>query len=218
MTGAVPPPIGSDWKVWARQISDFVRRNLTRLQFRNGVDVATEDGIILWDEANGYPVVSKDGSYRQIVLADGYGQFVRTTDVTAASANTAYAVTFDTAVLADGVSIGSPASRIVMEEGGEYFFAFSCEIRSTSSSTVTFYFWPRINGVDIQNNTIINALHRNDAVNVVTRSGIFNVSAGDYLEVMWAVTDTAGRLNASAATAFSPAAPAATLSVSRFRA
>lgn len=69
MTGAVPPPVGSDWKVWARQISDFVRRNLTRLQFRNGVDIATDDGIILWDEDNGYPVVSKNGEYARITLA-----------------------------------------------------------------------------------------------------------------------------------------------------
>jgi hypothetical protein len=34
--------------------------------------VATENGIILYDNVNGYPVVSKDGEFRQIVLADGY--------------------------------------------------------------------------------------------------------------------------------------------------
>jgi len=49
----------------------------------------------------------------------------------------------------------------------------------------------------------------------VSRAAKFDVSAGDYLQVMWAVDSTNGFLDASAATAFSPAAPATTLAITR---
>ena len=60
-----------------------------------------------------------------------------------------------------------------------------------------------------------NALHQNDAVLVVSRSAIFDVSAGDYLEAMWAVDGTNGFLDATTATAFAPAAPASTIAITR---
>ena len=41
-------------------------------------DKVTEDGILLWDR-EGYPVVSKGGEFRQIVLADGYASLQRST-------------------------------------------------------------------------------------------------------------------------------------------
>jgi len=60
-----------------------------------------------------------------------------------------------------------------------------------------------------------NALHQNGATLVVSRSAIFNLSAGDYLESMWAVDSTSGFLDATAATAFAPAAPASTIAITR---
>jgi hypothetical protein len=52
----------------------------------------------------------------------------------------------------------------------------------------------------------------------VSRSAIFQVNAGDYLEVMWATTSTSGYLQATAATGYAPAAPSTSLSVTRIRA
>jgi hypothetical protein len=60
-----------------------------------------------------------------------------------------------------------------------------------------------------------NALHQNGAVLVVSRSAIFEINAGDYLEAMWAVDNTSGFLSANAATAFAPAAPASTIAITR---
>ena len=92
---------------------------------------------------------------------------------------------------------------------------FSAQISSTSSSTVRFWFWPRVNGSDVAGSTMVNALHQNGATLVVSRSAILNLTAGDYLEAMWAVDSTSGFLDASAATAFAPAAPATTISITR---
>ena len=214
MSAIAPPPVGPDWKVWARQLSAFLSRSLVRLQFKTQNDTAAEDGVMLWDGVSGYPVVSKNGVWRQIVLEDGHYNCGIAADQAAASANTAYALTY-TAGTASGIANGSPASRIVFDEGGEYMVSFSAQISSSSSSTVDFWFWPRVNGANVAGSTMKNALHNNGAVLVVSRSAIFNFTAGDYLEVMWAVSNTSGFLNASAATAFAPAAPASTIAITR---
>jgi hypothetical protein len=214
MSALLPPPVGPDWKVWARQVSTYLTRALPSIQFKTGGETAATNGIFLWDDVNGYPVVSKGGEFRQIVLSDGQYEGAITTDQVAAVINTPYALTY-TAATADGITNGTPASRLVFEEAGHYMASFSAQVTSTSSSTVTFYFWPRINGVDAPNSTIVASLHQNDATTVVSRATTFDVQAGDYLEVMWAVDRVDGYLEATPATAFSPAAPATTLGITR---
>jgi hypothetical protein len=210
----IPQPIGDDWKAWGGRLVRHLTRAMPRLQFKVADSNPSENGIIAWDDVNGYPVVSKGNEWRQIVLEDGHYAGAVTSDQTAAAADTAYALTYSSSI-AEGVANGTPASRIVFEEAGEYMVAFSAQIASTSSSTVTFWFWPRVNGVDVAGSTMKNALHQNGSVLVVSRSAIFNFSAGDYLEAMWAVDSTSGYLNASTATAFAPAAPASTISITR---
>lgn len=210
------PPLGPDWKQWGRQLSLYLQRNLAKLAFKSADDNPSEDGVILWDRESKYPVVSKDGAFVQIILEDGHASLYRTTDVTAAAINTAYAITYDAP--SGNVGIDRDAtdnSKIVFDEAGEYLVMFSAQISSTSSSTVKFYFWPRLNGTDASNNTIIYSLHQNDATVVVSRSAKFDVSAGDYLQVMWAVDSTSGFLDASAAASPIPAAPATTLHITR---
>lgn len=208
------PPVGPDLRVWAQQLTRALLRGLVRLNFLSSSDIPSENGIILWDDVNGYPVVSKNGEFRQIVLEDGNYSGNITTNATAAAVNTAYALTY-TPIVQEGITNGTPASRIVFEEAGEYMVAFSAQIASTSSSTVNFWFWPRVNGVNITGSTMKNALHQNNSILVVSRSAIFTFAAGDYLEAMWAVDSTSGFLDASAATAFAPSAPASTISITR---
>ena len=214
MPAPILPPIGPDLRQWGRQLSLYLQQNLAKLGFKTETDNPSENGVILWDEVNGYPVVSKNGEFRQIVLEDGHYTGGITTDQTAASTDTAYALTY-TSSSAEGITNGTPASRIVFEEAGEYMISFSAQIASTSSSTVNFWFWPRVNGVDVAGSTMKNALHQNGATLVVSRSVIFNFAAGDYLEAMWAVDSTSGFLDATAATAFAPAAPASTIAITR---
>lgn len=214
MTAPTLPPVGPDLRVWATNLTRALLRGLVRLNFLGQDDVPSENGIILWDDTNGYPVVSKNGEFRQIVLEDGNYSGGITSDQTAAAINTAYALTYTPSVQ-EGITNGTPASRIVFEEAGEYMVAFSAQISSTSSSTVNFWFWPRVNGADVSGSTMKNALHQNGSVLVVSRSAIFTFAAGDYLEAMWAVDSTSGFLSAAAATAFAPAAPASTISITR---
>jgi len=155
------PPVGPDFKVWAEKFSAWLMRTRSFLTHRRDYDSAAEDGVILWDRENKYPVVSKDGAFVQIVLEDGQYAGAVTTDQTAASTNTAYALTY-TSSIAEGVTNGTPASRLVFAEAGQYMISFSAQIASTSSSTVNFWFWPRINGTDVTGSTMKNALHQNN--------------------------------------------------------
>ena len=214
MPSPILPPVGPDLRQWGRQLSSYLQRNLAKLGQKTADDNPSEDGVILWDRENKYPVVSKDGEFVQIVLEDGQYAGAVATDQTAAATNTAYALTY-TSSIAEGVTNGTPASRIVFAEAGQYMISFSAQIASTSSSTVNFWFWPRINGTDVTGSTMKNALHQNGSVLVVSRSAIFDLNANDYLEAMWAVDSTSGFLDATVATAFAPAAPASTIAITR---
>jgi len=214
MSAILPPPVGPDWKVWGRQLSTYLGRALSRMQFKAGNPVPAENGILLWDDVAGYPVVSKNGEFRQIILEDGNYAGAISSNVTAAAADTAYALTFTSSV-SNGIANGTPASRIVFSEAGEYLINFSAQIASSTSSSVSFRFWPRKNGTDVTGSTMVNSLHTNGATFVTSRSAIFQFAAGDYLEAMWATTDTSGYLDATAATAYAPAAPAATIGITR---
>ena len=214
MSAPILPPVVGDLAQWGRSLTRYLTQNLYKLGFKTTDSNPSENGVILWDDVNGYPVVSKNNEFRQIVLEDGHYDGTVSTNQTAASANTAYALTFSPDV-SDGIVNGTPASRLVVDEAGEYFISFSAQIVSSSASTVTFWFWPRVNGVDVSKATMKNSLHNNGAVFITSRSAIFQLNAGDYLETMWAVDSTDGSLQTAAATAFAPAAPAATISIVR---
>lgn len=211
-----PPVLGAEVREWARETNLFLRRNLGRLFFKTETDNPSENGVFLWDDTNGYPVVSKGGEFVQVILEDGHCSLYRTTDVTATAADTAYAIQYDTPTGNKSISLDSTdPTKIVFDEAGEYLIMFSAQLTSSSASTVNFYFWPRLNGTDAPNNTMVNSLHNNGATFVASRSAKFDVTAGDYLQVMWATSSTSGFLDAQAATAFSPAAPASTVHITR---
>ena len=215
MTAPVLPPLGPDWKQWGRQLSSYLSRQLPRLFTKSTGDNPSENGILLWDEVFGYPVVSKNGEWRQVVLEDGHADYIITADVTAAAANTAYKLTYDAMSHNHGITLGTPASRIVFEEGGQYVLSFSAQVSSTSGSTVHFYFWPSINGTNVDNSAMTTALHQNNATMVTSRTQVFTLAAGDYLEVNWMVDNVNGFLNYTAAASPRPALPASTLSITR---
>ena len=209
-----PEPRGDDWMAWGRRLMLYLGQTRSQLVQQTGGESAAEDGVIMWDRTNEYPVVSKNGEWRQIVLEDGHYDGTISTDQTAASTNTAYALTF-IEDLAEGITNGTPASRLVVDEAGQYSVTYSMQMASTSASTVRMWFWVRINGTDVPKSAMENTLHQNGSTLVVTKSAILQLSAGDYIEVMWATNSTSGYLEAVAATAFAPATPSANISMVR---
>ena len=146
-----------------------------------------------------------------------YGLFVKTQDATPALIDTPYPITFDTTQVSNGVTIGTPESRIVVSRSGLYVANISFQLTSTNSSIKNVYLWFRKNGVDVANSTVIRSLESGAAVGVQTRSVFFSLNAGDYIEAYWAADSTAVLLDARAATAFAPSAPAMLLSLNQIQ-
>ena len=170
---------------------------------------------MLWDNEQKEPVISVNGAFKPLVIQDGSGMCYSNTDITAAAINTAYAITLDGIANADGVSLGTPASRVVFTDGGTFLLSFSVQITSSNASLKNLWFWPRINGTDVDGSTIKVSVVDNGATIVMSRSALFDVAAGDYLEIMWATSDTAVTLESAPATAFAPATPSIILGVTR---
>lgn len=62
------PTIGPDLVQWGRQLSNYLQRNLGKLYFRTTDDNPSENGVILWDNDNNYPVVSAGDAFRQLAM------------------------------------------------------------------------------------------------------------------------------------------------------
>lgn len=143
-----------------------------------------------------------------------YGQFYDTTTQVAAAINTAYGITFNTTDVSYGVTIGSPTSRVYVDETAVYNFLFSIQLDKTSGGTANFWVWPRINGVDVPDSNSQVRIQGNDAEQLVTVGYFFELNAGDYVEIMYAVSDTSVQVQSFAASAFYPAIPSIILTVS----
>ena len=144
-----------------------------------------------------------------------YGGFSSTADQTAAAANTAYAVTFDTTDISAGVAIGSPSSRIVCDFAGLYDFQFSLQLQSTTGAARSVWVWYRINGVDISNSASRIAVASSSSHAVAAWNFVHLMNAGDYFELMWATDSTLVLLEADVADTFRPTVPSASLTVNQ---
>ena len=142
-----------------------------------------------------------------------YGNISATTDQLVAAADTAYAVTFNSTDLTNGVTIGTPASRIVVPVSGLYNFQVVLQLSSTSGSSKTFWCWYRKNGVDIANSALLSTIKVNGDYLSITLDRSISMNMDDYVEIMYAANDTGVYMEAVPATAFAPAGPAVNLIV-----
>ena len=63
-----PPPLGDNWKTWGERINKFIVNTRNKLEFKDSDSKASENGILMWDEAEGTVVVSKDGAWVKLEL------------------------------------------------------------------------------------------------------------------------------------------------------
>mgnify|MGYP001165635424 FL=1 len=171
-----------------------------------------------WNPGQGNNFYYFDGTvWRAYTGGSGAGDFANfgsAVDQTAAAINTAYPITWDLTGPKQGISLnGSDTSKIEFTHAGTYYISYVGTVSSGSASTKTIEIWPRVNGVDIANSGIISTSHENGQKKVIARNGTFTVSAGDYLQAVWAVDDTDLWLEHENASAFAPAVPSSTISI-----
>jgi len=142
-----------------------------------------------------------------------YGSFLDTTTQTATTINTAKAITFNTTDISRGVYIGSPTSRVYVDTEGIYDFQMSLQLDSTVSTDEHFYLWMRVNGTDVPNSASTVRLKGNDAEIILALNFFLDLKTGDYVEMMYSVTDLGVRIQYVAASPPVPAIPSIILTV-----
>lgn len=143
-----------------------------------------------------------------------YGSFYDTTTQVAAVINTATAITYNTTDLSYGVYVGSPSSRVYVDTDGIYNFQTSIQLDSTVATAENFYLWFRLNGVDVTNSASQLRVQGNNAEVFVSLNYFFDLKAGDYVELMFSVSNLGVQLLASGAVAPHPGIPSIILTVS----
>jgi hypothetical protein len=142
-----------------------------------------------------------------------YGSFYDTTTQTATTINTAKAITFNNTDLSNGVFIGTPTSRIVVDSEGIYNFDTSFQLDKTTGGTAEFYFWFRLNGVDVPDSASQIRIQGNDAEIFSSLNYFFDLKANDYVELMFSTTSLSVEIAAFAAAAPHPGIPSIILTV-----
>ena len=142
-----------------------------------------------------------------------YGSFYDTTTQVATVINTATAITFNTTDLTQGVFL-STTSRVMVDTEGIYDYQISIQLDKTSGGTAEFYVWFRLNGVDVTDSASQIRLQGNNAEIFSSLNYFFDLKSGDYVEIMFSVTDVSVQVAATAAAAPHPGIPSIILTVS----
>jgi len=138
-----------------------------------------------------------------------YGYFFSTADQTAAAANTTYVATFNnSASFNTGITVAS-TTNITMAAAGTYQCGFSAQLANTDTTDRTATFWVRKNGVNIANSAIVVSVPKaaDGGVTFLEFTFMEQVTAGQYLQVAWQVSNTLVRLDYTAAAGDIPNIP-----------
>jgi hypothetical protein len=142
-----------------------------------------------------------------------YASFYDTTTQNAAVINTAYAVTLNSTSAAEGIRIGTPTSRVIVNDAGAYNFQFSLQASTTSAASHYMYVWARVNGTDIPNSATRVEFKGAGNDQVLAWNFVLELAANDYFELMWSVTDTGISIVSLPTIAPAPAIPSVLFSV-----
>ena len=141
------------------------------------------------------------------------GAFYDTTTQSAAAINTAYAITFNNTSLAQGVSIGTPTSRVYVDRTGSYNIQFSLQLVSTNAASKDVYIWADVNGTSVPNSATKLTMSGSSNSYVAAWNFVIRMSAGDYFRLMWSTSNTNVQIARIAASAPVPAIPSVILTV-----
>ena len=152
-----------------------------------------------------------------IPLGLDYGTFISSTDQTVAAINTATAVTYTATEISNGVTLGTPASRIVVSQAGYYHVAVSAQVSSTNASAKNVFVWLERNGTNVADTARAVSISGTGTYQAMAAVYDISLQANDYIRIMWASSDVNVALDAFAASAFAPAGPAIIVTVTQMQ-
>ena len=145
-----------------------------------------------------------DGKIQTSAYRGYAGQFSSAVTQATASGTALNVVALADTDYSDGVSVAT--NKITYANGGVYAFEFDAQVENINTTTrQDIYFFLRKNGVDVVGSTtsasIVVQASSIAGKTLVTSTHMISVSAGDYIELIWAGTSTDVRLQYTAASA-----------------
>lgn len=170
----------------------------------NGTSAITSTATIPYNDMSGRAYIS------------AYSAIDQTGSVSAATAVIIGTTNFSSGISMTNNGAGN-ATRITFTEAGTYMLAPSIQFANSSASDYNVNIWFRKNGTDIANsNTVISVPKAADGGNTFFQIALYEqVTAGQYIEIMWLPVNVAVTLDYIAAGAIAPAAASVILSAER---
>jgi len=188
------PPMGGQ----PREISEVVN-NLVEGKSNNTGEFTLATGgattTTIYNERIGYESVILIEPVTMVAATDYYPYLAvqDSTDQSAASTTTAYAVTFNTTDYALGASL-SNSSRLNVNYSGLYNLQFSIQFANTDTQIQDVDIWFRKNGTDIANsNSKFSVPNSHGGTNghlIAALNFYIELAKNDYVQIMWATTST----------------------------
>jgi hypothetical protein len=154
---------------------------------------------------------------KQYVLSNAYIQCVDLTDQTAV-VDTPTPVKFNTVGVSNNISVtnngsGNP-TRITFANSGLYDVSINLQIDNSAAADHSLRIWQRVNGVDVVASSSVVSVAKvaDGGTTVFELNTLMQMTAGQYLEIMYAVANVAVTLRFDAATVspyVSPSVPSA---------
>ena len=165
----------------------------------------------LYDEATGDIVGVKDpdGSEFFWARAANYGLF-RDMDDQTATANTPTVIHFNTVIVENGIELVDN-TKLLFLRGGFFNFTLTAQLYNTDTAIQDMHLWGRLSGEDIPGTSTrvaVTESHGGEPGAVVLERSYFaQINAGQYIEVVWMVSNSGVSLKASPAVTGPPAMP-----------
>lgn len=182
----------------ARSVAEIVN-NLVEGKSNNTGEITLNTGnattTTIYDERIGYnsiilltPISAAAGSD-----AVPYGAFQDTTDQLIATANTAYAMTFNTTDYTNGVYL-SNSSRINVRNAGTYNFQWSGQFQNTDTQEHDVTVWIRKNGTDVTGSSGLVGVPSShggiDGHIIIGWNYFLELAENDYVQLYWSSPST----------------------------
>jgi hypothetical protein len=169
---------------------------------------------------SGVNVQTPISTYNDFVRASyfNYGGFSSSVDQTG-SITAGTAMTFNNVDITDGVTLAS-GSRLTVPVNGTYNIQFSAQFKNLENTQEIAIVWFRVNGADITNSAtnITIPARKNaftDGYGVAAWNIFLNLTAGQYVEIIWLPAVATMTLETLPATALHPAIPSVIATVNQ---
>lgn len=186
---------------------------------------ANQRGSVWFDSTNNQVCYYDQAGVMHCITSAGagvlpyYGGFHDTSTQTAASPNTAYAMILGTTDYSSGVSVASDGinlTRITAANTGTYNLAFSAQVWKTQGGTSeTLSIWINKMGSVVPATATNLTFANNTEYTVAAWNWFIDLTAGQYVQIMWAVTNVKIEMPYVGAAGVVPAIPSVIATMNR---